>query len=455
MIVRQAITLPKLGLTMTEGVVSEWLKTPGDAFRAGECLYVVENDKVANEIEAEADGVLLEVVVPAGDVAPVGGVIGYWEGVESEPGRLRTAPVAEPEIAGASEGSTAESAPAAVSASGPGVGNAVGQAASDTGRILHGDDRHFSGGQRIGEGRRIIASPYARKLAARHDIPLAAIEGTGPNGRVVARDVEAVSSASVRREPSPSASSAASVALAAPMAPPVFEQVLPGQTLTAPSPAQSVIARRLVASKQEIPHFYLALDIDVTRLVDLRKEVNSAQDTYRLTINHFIVMAVARALGRMPEVNSVWTDSGILSHEQIDVGVAVSTDDGLLAPAVCDVGTLSMGPLAQRLDSLVERARAGRMNQRDLGHPAITVSNAGMHRVRYMTSIINPGQAMILGVGSIQSVFLPDADGQPELRRQMGVVLSADHRVLDGVRGLKFLNVVREFLEQPVRLLML
>jgi pyruvate dehydrogenase E2 component (dihydrolipoamide acetyltransferase) len=413
---------------MTEGVVSEWLKAPGDAFRAGECLYVVENDKVANEIEAEADGVLLEITVSAGDVAPVGGVIGYWEGKGSESARRQVIPAIGPEISGnggKGEKGEAEVATAPAPASDPRARN-------------------------TDAGRRIIVSPYARKLAVQRDLPLAEIVGTGPNGRVVARDVEAASSAFVRSKPAP-------FIPAAPAAPevPVFEPALPGQTLTAPSPTQSVIARRLVASKQEIPHFYLALDIDVTRLADLRKEVNSAQDTYRLTINHFIVMAVARALGRMPEVNSVWTDGGILSREQIDVGVAVSTDDGLLAPAVCDVGTLSMGPLAQRLDSLVERARAGRMNQRDLGHPAITVSNAGMHHVRYMTSIINPGQAMILGVGSIQSVFMPDADGQPELRRQMGVVLSADHRVLDGVRGLKFLNVVREFLEQPVRLLML
>jgi pyruvate dehydrogenase E2 component (dihydrolipoamide acetyltransferase) len=339
-----------------------------------------------------------------------------------------------------------------VAAPDPGAGS---PGDADPGLPAHADADRISQSPAIGQGPRIIASPYARKLAAQYDMPLAAIEGTGPNGRVVARDVEAASAAPTRQtafRPDAPAVSTASPALATP---PVFAPVLPGQTLTAPSPTQNVIARRLVASKQEIPHFYLALDIDVTRLVDLRKEINSAQDAYRLTINHFIVMAVARALGRMPEVNSVWTDNGILSYEQIDVGVAVSTEEGLLAPAVCDVGRVSMGPLAQRLDSLVERARAGRMSQRDLGHAAITVSNAGMHHVRYMTSIINPGQAMILGVGSIQSVFLPDADGQPELRRQMGVVLSADHRVLDGVRGLKFLNVVREFLEQPVRLLML
>src|SRR3546814_36383 len=139
---------------------------------------------------------------------------------------------------------------------------------------------------------------------------------------------------------------------------------------------QATIARRLTASKQEIPHFYLALDIDVTRLVTLRKEVNRAQEEHRLTLNHFIVMAVARALRQMPEANRVWTNDGILSFSQIDVGVAVSTEDGLLAPAVCDVGHVSMGALAERLNAVIERARVGRLNQADLGSPAITVSNA-------------------------------------------------------------------------------
>ena len=438
---RRAITLPKLGLTMTEGVVSEWLKQPGDSFLAGECLYVVENDKVANEIEAEADGVLLEITVPAGSVAPVGDVIGYWEG--------------------AVEPDTAKPLPATAPASNSATEN-VGRPANveSSSNYPPTTDDH-----QTGVAHRIIASPYARKLSAAYDIPLTVIKGTGPNGRVKAKDVEAASAASGRRGPpvpevpgisaAPSAVSTVPAAPDASTAPLIFAPALPDQTLTAPSPTQSVIARRLVASKQEIPHFYLALDIDVTRLVDLRKEINNTQDTYRLTVNHFIVMAVARALFQMPEINRVWTDDGILSHKRIDVGVAVSTNGGLLAPAVCDVGDLSMGMLAKRLDNLVERTRAGRMSQRDIGHAAITVSNAGMHHVRYMTSIINPGQAMILGVGSIQPVFLPDADGQPELRQQMGVVLSADHRVLDGVRGLKFLNVVREFLEQPVRLLML
>lgn len=431
---RQTLTLPKLGLTMTEGIVSEWLVQPGAAFVAGDLLYVVENDKVANEIEAEADGTLLETVVSAGDTVPVGDVIGYWDDGLGE----SAAPVQE----------TKEQAPADLG---------VGEPAADTAALAQQktDSTHQDPGeQQAPDGsQRIIATPYARKLAAGQGVSLSGLSGTGPHGRIVARDVEAASAADAQRVVAPEPKSnlkskpEAEAAAHAPVA------VAPGQSLTAPTSMQATIARRLTASKQEIPHFYLALDIDVTRLVTLRKEVNRAQEEHRLTLNHFIVMAVARALRQMPEANRVWTNDGILSFSQIDVGVAVSTEDGLLAPAVCDVGHVSMGALAERLNAVIERARVGRMNQADLGSPAITVSNAGMHHVHFMGSIINPGQSMILGVGSVKAVFRPDDEGQPELRQEMGVVLSADHRIIDGVRGLKFLNIVRELLEQPVRLL--
>lgn len=426
---RQALTLPKLGLTMTEGILSEWLVQPGAAFVAGDLLYVVENDKVANEIEAEADGTLLETVVSAGDTVPVGDVIGYWDDGLGE----SAAPVQETKV----------QTPADLG---------VGEPAADTAALAQqkaDSTPQGSSGQQTSDGdQRIIATPYARKLAAGQGVSLSGLSGTGPYGRIVARDVEAASAVDAQRgapklQPQPKAE----VAVLAPVA------VAPGQSLTAPTSMQATIARRLTASKQEIPHFYLALDIDVTRLVTLRKEVNRAQEEHRLTLNHFIVMAVARALRQMPEANRVWTNDGILSFSQIDVGVAVSTEDGLLAPAVCDVGNVSMGALAERLNAVIERARVGRMNQADLGSPAITVSNAGMHHVHFMGSIINPGQSMILGVGSVKAVFRPDDEGQPELRQEMGVVLSADHRIIDGVRGLKYLNIVRELLEQPVRLL--
>nr|WP_257215236.1 dihydrolipoamide acetyltransferase family protein [Pollutimonas harenae] len=417
--------MPKLGLTMTEGIVSEWLVQPGATFDAGDVLYVVENDKVANEIEAEAKGTLLEAVVAAGDTVPVGDVIGYWDDGEAE----GMAPAQENKAH--AEASSKPNPDQIVAAAAP-----VQQAA---------DDRKLGGtAQAHADGQRIVATPYARKLAGEQGVSLDGLAGTGPNGRIVASDVEVASAA--RPAAIPHKLKAEAIAAA-----PVKLQA--GQSLIAPTGMQATIARRLKASKQEIPHFYLALDIDVTRLVTLRKEVNRAQETHRLTLNHFIVMAVAQALRQMPEANRVWTDEGILSFSQIDVGVAVGTEDGLLAPAVCDVGSVSMGVLTERLNAVIERARVGRMNQADLGSPAITVSNAGMHHVHFMGSIINPGQAMILGVGSVKAVFRPDNDGQPELRQEMGVVLSADHRIIDGVRGLKFLNIVRELLEQPVRLL--
>lgn len=419
---RRAITLPKLGLTMTEGLVSEWSKQPGEAFVAGESLYVVENDKVANEIEAEADGVLLEILVAAGDSAPVGATIGYWDDPRASADEQESAPPAQ---------TPASSAPAPVAPQ-----PTKGPDTVSSGPVA----RSVAANSVSGGAQRVIASPYARKLARDHELPLAAARGTGPNGRIVARDVEAA----LRTQEGKAGSTPSLAAM----------PLLPGQTLTPVTTMQATVARRLTASKREIPHFYLALDVDATRMVSMRREINAAQDTYRLTFNHFIVMAVARALRQMPQVNRVWTENGILAFNRIDVGVAVNTDAGLFAPAVCDVGSLTLGEFSQQLDGLVERVRAGRMTQDDVGQAAITVSNAGMHDVRYMTSIINPGQAMILGVGSIKPTFLPDGEGKPELHQQMGIVLSADHRILDGVQSLAFVNLVRGFLEQPARLLL-
>ncbi|WP_211269880.1 2-oxo acid dehydrogenase subunit E2, partial [Bordetella hinzii] len=268
------------------------------------------------------------------------------------------------------------------------------------------------------------------RLARERGLDLAGVRGTGPRGRIVARDL-------------PAASRAAAPEAAAD----------DGYTRIAPTPLQATVARRLAQGKQETPHFYLAVEAEVSRLLALRRELN-AQPGTRLTINHFIVQAVARALRALPWANRVWQDGAILAFDRIDVGVAVDTPAGLLAPAVRDIGGLGLGGLARRLDALVGRVREHGLRPEDLGQPAITVSNAGMHNVSYMTSIINPGQAMILGVGSIRELFRPDAQGQPALRREIGLVLSADHRILDGVRALEFVNEVVGLLEQPARLVL-
>jgi pyruvate dehydrogenase E2 component (dihydrolipoamide acetyltransferase) len=217
---------------------------------------------------------------------------------------------------------------------------------------------------------------------------------------------------------------------------------------------QLAAARRLSESKQQTPHFYLALEARVDRLDSLRAQLREGAGGVRLTVTHFILAAVARVLREMPEANRVWRDESLVEFSQADVGLAVDTPRGLMAPLLRDIGGLRIGELARRADRIAERARSGALSPDDFGGGSITVSNAGMHNVTYMTSIINPGQAMILGAGSIRDVYRPDPAGQPKAARELGLVLSVDHRVTDGVGALRFLNRVVDLLQRPARLLL-
>ena len=399
---RRELLVPKLGLTMSEGVLVEWLVRPGEAFGADQSLFVIESEKAANEVGAEADGVLLEITAQAGETLPCGTVIGYWDD-----GRA---------------GEAADAASVVVTA-----------------------------GKAVPDGQRIPVTPLARRLAAQQGVDLGGVTGSGPRGRIRARDVllkverNALSGRALEADntqnPPPAVTDAAGAAA------PVHG------SLRAPSNLERTVAQRLTAAKQQVPHFYLAVEAEMSAVMALRGQLNAAQTRQRLTINHFVLAAVGRALEAMPEMNRVWTDEGILSLDSSDVGMAVNTDKGLLVPVLRGAGRQSLGDLARQAGELIGRAQAGRLGSADMHGGAITVSNAGMHDVTYMTSIINPGQSMILGVGSIREVFRPDGNGQPAIRREMGMVLSADHRVLDGVGGLKFLKLVVQALQQPMGLL--
>ncbi len=399
---RRELLVPKLGLTMSEGVLVEWLVRPGEAFGADQSLFVIESEKAANEVGAEADGVLLEITAQAGETLPCGTVIGYWDD-----GRA---------------GEAAEAASVVVAA-----------------------------GKAVPDGQRVPVTPLARRLAAQQGVDLGGVTGSGPRGRIRARDVllkverNALSGRALEADntqnPPPAAIDAAGAAA------PVHG------SLRAPSNLERTVAQRLTAAKQQVPHFYLAVEAEMSAVMALRGQLNAAQTRQRLTINHFVLAAVGRALEAMPEMNRVWTDEGILSLDSSDVGMAVNTAKGLLVPVLRGAGRQSLGDLARQAGELIGRAQAGRLGSADMHGGAITVSNAGMHDVTYMTSIINPGQSMILGVGSIREVFRPDGNGQPAIRREMGMVLSADHRVLDGVGGLKFLKLVVQALQQPMGLL--
>jgi pyruvate dehydrogenase E2 component (dihydrolipoamide acetyltransferase) len=216
---------------------------------------------------------------------------------------------------------------------------------------------------------------------------------------------------------------------------------------------QQATAARLTAAKQEIPHFYLAREAEVSSLLDLYAKLKDPETEPRLTLNHFLVAAVGRALRALPELNRIWTPQGALLLDGSHVGVAVHTEQGLRVPVVRDAGRLSLVNLARQANTLAERARAGRLGVDDMTGGAITVSNAGMHGLTAMTSIIVPGQSMILGVGSVRELFRPDTRGQPALRREIALVLSVDHRVLDGVGGAALLNEIVDGLAHPTRLL--
>lgn len=396
--------MPKLGLTMTEGLVAEWMVPVGSPFKAEQGLFVVETDKVATEIAAEGGGVLIEIIVPAGQTVGVGEVLGYWQD-ESE-GAAPSAPAAQQ--AGASK------APAA--------------AAPDTPAMP-------APTQAPAAGARVPVTPLARRIAQQLGVDLANVPGSGPRGRIKAADVQAAAARPAILPPAPSPAPAA------------------GVSRSKPDAVQAAMARRLTTVKQQVPHFYLALEADVSRLVGLRAELNALQGPVRFTLNHFIVAAVGRALRDQPQANRVWDDGEILSFSASDVGVAVSTERGLFVPMVRDAGAIALSEVARRAQAQAERAKGGALNAGDMSGGAITVSNAGMFNVKFMTPIINPGHSMILGVGSVGQVFRPDEEGRPVLRQEMGLVLAADHRLMDGVAGLRFLNQVVAYLEQPMKLL--
>ena len=401
---RRELLVPKLGLTMTEGTLVEWMVQPGVAFKAGQSIFVVESEKAANEIGAEADGVLLETVAEVGATLPCGAVIGYWD--DGVAGEGVAAPVA----------ATSAPAPVAPTPAAQVVAAPVAAATS--------------------AGQRIPVTPLARRIAQQKSVDLSAVAGTGPRGRIRARDVLAASESRPQ----------AQVAVAAQAAPATG-------TLREPTGLERTIAQRLTQAKQQIPHFYLSVESEVSTLMQLRQQMNAAQTRQKLTLNHFVLAAVGQALEAMPQVNCVWTDQGILRLGASDVGMAVNTEKGLMVPVLRAVGKQSVGAVARQSAELIARVQAGRLSAAEMQGGAITVSNAGMHDVTYMASIINPGQSMILGVGSVREVFRPDANGQPVIRREMGMVLSADHRVLDGVTALKFLKLIVQALSQPAGLL--
>lgn len=401
------LVLPKLGLTMTEATVALWMVHPGDAFEAGATLVVIETDKITMDVEAPGAGVLEEVLVAEGDTVPVGTPIARWR------------PAGD---AGAARGEApASTAPSA------NIGPTSGATpATPTPRSAEAGTPP--------RAERVIATPLARRIAAERGISLHSVTGTGPGGRIKAADVEqaariAVSDEAPGRESAP--------------ARPVEAR------LEAPTPQQRTMARRMAAAVREIPHMHLVAEVPAEPMLNMCEALNEAAPQPRVTLTHLLLAAVGQTLVELPEANRVWDDNQFRTLEVLDVGLAVDTPHGLMAPVVRDAGRLGLRSLSRRVAELVERARSSELTPDDLAGGAVTISNLGMYEISMVIPIINPGQSSILGVGRVRPVFRCDPHGQPVAGKELTLVLSCDHRVHDGASGSRLLNGIRQRLANP------
>ena len=430
------VLMPQLGETVAEGKITAWFKSVGDKVQPGDNLFEIETDKATMEVPATAAGELKEIRVATGAVAPVGAIV---------------AVIADGSGAAAVPRAPAQSTPAKVSA----APAAVAPTRADAGRPIKLDpfrevrtpERNF-GPARLASG--TVVTPLARRLAGEAGIDLARVTGSGPHGRIVARDVEqaTVGAKAARSAAEPSAEQIKALYAERP-----FEDV-PLDNM------RRTIARRLTEAVQTIPHFYLTADADIERLLALRADANAAAPTdkdgtpaFKLSLNDFVIKALALALQRVPAANAAWADDRILRFQHSDIGVAVALDGGLITPVIRDAETKSLSAIAAETRELAARARARKLKPHEYQGGSTAISNLGMHGVRTFTAIINPPHATILAVGSAQRRPVETADGGVKFVSQMTVTLGCDHRVVDGALGAELLAAFKALIEQPVAML--
>lgn len=416
------IRMPKMGDGMEEGTITAWLKKEGDMVTSGEAIAEVETDKANVEIAAYETGVLTKILVQVGETVPVNAPIAIIGG--------GSAPAANGK--GAKAAADAKPVPVVV-AKVPAIVEPTPEPGSES-----------AGPQ----SEHVKASPLARKVAADLGIDIAQVTGSGPNGRIVERDV--------REFHKRMATAPAAPAVGAPPTakPPTAAPALAGQD-TKPSKMREAIAKRTVLSKNTIPHFYVTMIVEMDRAQKLLKELNADPTVGKVTVNDLIVKACAIGLGKVPEVNSTWTPDNIIRrYAEAHIGIAVGIDDGLIIPVVRDCHTKTLRQISADAKALIGKARNGQLTPADYSGGTFSVSNLGMMGADEFIAIVNPPEAAILAIGGIvrTPVVKPESDDLV-IRSLMKITLSADHRLLDGVVAAKFLQEVKKTLEAPFSLL--
>ena len=457
------IVMAQLSPTMEEGKLLEWKVAEGDTIEASDLLAEIETDKANMDIEALGGGVVLKILVQAGATVPVGALIGIIgeEGedissllAEAEAAASGTPVEAEPvEAAPVEEEPVVPPAPPATPALAPEpVAPAPVAAVSLPVEPPPGVELpHSHAGESSVTGT-VKASPVARRMADEAGLRVSDISGSGPGGRVIKRDVEAAISAGVS-VPAPAASTAAAPAPAqAAQTVPAGPPRLVDETLE-PSQMRKAIARRLVTSIGPVPHFFLTIEVDMGRILELRKAMNGRLEAGKIGVNDILVKVTAEALARHPEINASWQDDTIRRHGSVDIGIAVAIEDGLITPVVRGADRKGLLQIAAEASELVGRAREKRLLPEEYQGATFSVSNLGMFDIDQFTAIINPPEAAILAVGSTSEKAVV-VDGEITVRQRMRVTMSCDHRVIDGASGARFLQTFKAMIENPLELVL-
>jgi len=464
------ILMPALSPTMEKGNLAKWLKKEGDTVKSGDVIAEIETDKATMEVEAVDEGVLAKIVVPEGTAdVPVNQVIALIAGEGEDPKSITApaggAPAPAPK-AGAAPAPVAPAAPApqASAASGAPAGHMadarVDQAPAGPAQAA----KPNGAGQQPGS--RVFASPLARRIAREAGINIASIQGSGPHGRIVEKDVRAALQGGAKPAAAPAAAQAPAAKPAAPQLAPSMgaDQVKamfePGSYEEVPLDGmRRTIAKRLVESKQTVPHFYLSLDCELDALMALREQINNAaikdkdgKPSYKLSVNDFVIKALAIALQRVPNANAVWAEDRILKMKHSDVGVAVAIEGGLFTPVIRKAETKTLTAISAEMKDLAGRARNRRLKPEEYTGGSTAVSNLGMFGIKDFQAVINPPHGTILAVGAGEQRVVVK-NGAPAVVQAMTVTLSCDHRVVDGALGAELLAAFKQLIENPMGML--
>lgn len=479
------VLMPQMGYDMTQGKIVRWIKHEGDQVQKGEAVAEIETDKVNIEIEAFASGTLLKILVPEGNTVPVGQAIAAI-GQPGDAIEAATPPAEEPPKQEQGAGESTEEAPAGVQVQGPGS-EARGLSEEERAHPPSMGPQPAEAGEATEEKEeeeRVKVSPVARRFAHEQGVPLTDVQGTGPGGRITKEDVERFlteaagrqqesEKAATTRAPSPDhqdqprqapvqqpapaepeaavrAAPAAPPAQVAPMPP---MEGVPAETREVSRMGQA-IARRMTLSKQTVPHFYATIEIDMAHAANLREELNrTLSDDMKISFNDFVMKAAAVALTRYPMLNSSFHDNQVTVYKQVNVAMAVALEQGLITPVVRECDRKPLAQISRESKELMARVREGKLRQDEYEGGTFTVSNMGMFGVEDFAAIIDPPQAAILAVGAIAPRPVVK-DGQLAVSTTMKATISVDHRAANGADGARYLQYLKELLEDPIRLLL-